>query len=85
MYSANQQQLQKSDLRWLHLNILHHFHVILYIQEATRSDLSITCRKGDTPYDHSTELDVYLKLRVRVYSTEVVTRGSNAVLRRQGW
>jgi hypothetical protein len=45
MHGVKRQQLQKSNLGWLHLDRLDHFHVKLDNQEATRRGLSITCRK----------------------------------------
>jgi hypothetical protein len=56
----------------------------LSIQEATNSDMSITCKEGVMPYDHSTYLDTYLNLGVRVYSIGATTAGSDAELRRHG-
>jgi hypothetical protein len=70
---------------WLHLKRLDHLHVELNIQQATSSDLSITCSKGVTPNDQSTELDMYLGLGIRVYSIGVATEGINAELRGLGW
>jgi hypothetical protein len=84
LHNVNRQQLQQSDLWWLHLDRLDHLNVVLGIQEAARKDRSITYRKGITPYDHSTELDTHLKLGVRVRSIGAANRRSNAGLRRGG-
>jgi hypothetical protein len=84
MHNVNRQQFQKSDLKWLHLDRLDHLHVILDIQEVTHRDLSITCRKGNTPYGHFTKLDTHLELGVRVRSIGVATERSDVELRRHG-
>jgi hypothetical protein len=62
MHNTNQQQVQKSDPRWLHLDRFNHLHVKLNVQEGMNSDLSITCREGVMPYGQSTDLDTYLNL-----------------------
>jgi hypothetical protein len=63
MWCTKQRQLQKRDLREL--------HVMRSTQEVTRSDLGITYRKEITPYDHSAGLGTYLWLGVRVQTTIV--------------
>jgi hypothetical protein len=56
---------------------LKQFLVIHSTQEATRSDLGITYKKGVTPYYHSTGIDTYLELGVRVCTTRVSIGGSD--------
>jgi hypothetical protein len=79
MHHTDRPQNPKSDLRWFHLDGINHLHEKLSVQEASDRVTNITCREGDTTYDHSTDLNTYLDLGVMAYSIGATTGGGDIV------